>query len=266
MHSHKESAWTTAGRCAVRLADSIVNLAVLLAFLLMVAYGAYALWDAKQVYAGADASEYTVYKPGENDESESFEELRAINPEVFGWLTVYGTHIDYPLVQGDDNTKYVNMDAKGNYSLTGSIFLDCRNEKDFSDAVSIIYGHDMAEDKMFGELVEFQQKDYFDAHRNGKLYFGGHWYGIEFMAFVETDAYDTETYAPGTEAGQLPQFTQTLYAKATQKQQVDVAAGDHLVLLSTCTDASTNGRHILAGKIIGEVMPDPFEQSGKEKE
>ena len=85
----------------------------------------------------------------------SFEELQKINPEVFGWLNIPDTHIDYPLVQAEGNSKYVNTDVKGNFSLSGSIFLDCRNHKDFSDCNHIIYGHHMQKDAMFGELERF---------------------------------------------------------------------------------------------------------------
>lgn len=250
-------------RGLVRLADSAVNLAVLSVFLLLMAYGIYALWDARQVYAGADPSGYTIYKPEED--GESFDELRAMNPEVFGWLTVYGTPIDYPLVQGKDNSKYVNTDAKGDYSLSGSIFLDSRNQKDFSDPVSILYGHDMAEEKMFGCLADFGEKDYFQSHRYGKIYHDGRWYGVEFFAFLKADAYDDSVYAPGTEAEKLPGFAESLYRKAENWRQIQVTGEDHLVLLSTCTDASTNGRHILAGKITEQVEPDPFAQKGKER-
>ncbi|MCG4817374.1 class B sortase, partial [Collinsella aerofaciens] len=73
----------------------------------------------------------------------SFEQLKELNPEVFGWLTVYGTNIDYPVTQGKDNWKYVNTNALGEYSLSGAIFLDYTNRKDFQDFNSILYGHHM---------------------------------------------------------------------------------------------------------------------------
>ena len=127
------------GKGTVRLADGIVNLAVLVLFLALAGYGCYAIWDSRQIYSGADAALYETYKPQSTD-TESFEELQKINPEVIGWLTVYGTSIDYPLVQSDDNQKYVNVNAKGEYALSGSLFLDYRNKADFSDFCNIIYG------------------------------------------------------------------------------------------------------------------------------
>lgn len=103
------------------------------------ALGCYVLWDSKQILQAADTNRYEVYKPTE-DKSKSFEELQALNPEVIGWVTVDGTHIDYPVTQASDNDKYVNTDAEGKYSLAGSIFLDYRNQKDFTDLIRFCMG------------------------------------------------------------------------------------------------------------------------------
>ena len=69
-------------------------------------YSAYSLWDNAQVYAAADdvQSELMKIKPKvEEDGGASFEELRAINPDVCAWLTLDHTKIDYPILQGEDN-------------------------------------------------------------------------------------------------------------------------------------------------------------------
>lgn len=246
------------GRCLVKAVDGVVNLAVLAVFLLLLAYGCYALWDSRQVVDQADPSEYTVYKPSAED-SLSFAELQAINPDVFGWLTIYGTNVDYPLVQGEDNSRYVNTDAKGNYSLSGSLFLDYRNSDQFLDFASIIYGHDMAEKKMFGELASFQEAEFFDSHRYGNLYFGGKDHGVEFFAFLEADAYDTSVYNPGVSPEGGMEYLDNLLDKAVNRREISVTEEDHLVLLSTCTAGTTNGRHILVGKITEKPWPDPYQ-------
>lgn len=149
----------SAGKAIIRVLDSTVNIAVLTAFWLLFSYGCYALWDSGQVFKTAEAGRYEVYKPTKED-GKSFEELKEINPEVISWLTVYGTNIDYPCTQAENNNKYVNTDVEGAYSLAGSIFLDCRNEKDFSDFTSILYGHHMAKNAMFGDLEKFREKEF----------------------------------------------------------------------------------------------------------
>lgn len=159
-------------RFLVKLASGIVNFAVLAACLLLFSYGCYAVWDSQQLTQAADAKQYEIYKPTDED-TRSFVELQAINPDVFGWLNVYGTNIDYPLLQGEDNSKYVNTNVDGEYSLIGALFLDYRNKPDFSDFNSIIYGHHMAEDKMFGDIADFADRGFFDSHRYGSLFYEG---------------------------------------------------------------------------------------------
>ena len=139
------------GRTTIKIINSIVNFIVLTIILLMVAFAGYAMWDSTQIYKAADASQYAVYKPSSED-SISFKQLQEKNPDVFCWLTVYGTNIDYPVTQGKNNTKYVNTNAYGVYSLSGSVFLDAINDKNFQDFNSILYGHHMEKKAMFGEL------------------------------------------------------------------------------------------------------------------
>lgn len=86
-------------------------------------------------------------------------------------ISLEGTDIDYPVMQAQDNTTYLNLDENGDYSLSGSIFLDCRCSPDFNDGYSLIYGHHMEYGLMFGALDKFQSEGYFDAHRRGTLTF-----------------------------------------------------------------------------------------------
>lgn len=245
--------YISVGKFLVRLIDSTVNIAVLTSFLLLFSYGCYVLWDSSQIFKAAYAGRYEVYKPTEDD-GKSFEELREINQEVICWLTVYGTYIDYPCTQGENNSKYVNTDVEGAYSLAGSIFLDCRNQKDFSDFTSIMYGHHMAKNAMFGDLENFQEKEFFDTHPYGNLYYDGKNHGIEFFAFLETDAYNSEIYNPSVEESKRQEYLEKVFQEALHRRETEVGVNDRLILLSTCTSGSTNGRHILVGKISDEEI------------
>lgn len=238
------------GKKIVRIANSLVNLIVLTAILVLAAFGCYALWDSDQVYQAAHAARYEIYKPGIEGEGKSFEELQALNPEVFAWLTVYGTHIDYPVTQGGDNMKYVNTNAEGKYSLSGSIFLDCSNNKDFSDFNSIIFGHHMEKQAMFGEIGLCTEQSYFDARLYGNLYFGGKDHGLEFFAFIHTDAYDSSVFTPGVSGKEMQQaYLNNLLMKAKYSRDIGITIEDRIVLLSTCSAESTNGRDILVARI-----------------
>jgi len=248
------------GKRIIRWVDCMVNLIMVILFLMLAAYGIYAIWDSEQVYQGADPVQYDKYKPTKED-ALSFEELRGINPEVFGWLTVYGTSIDYPLVQADNNETYVNTTVTGEYKLSGSIFLDYQNSNSFSDFNSIIFGHHMEKRAMFGEIGEFQEEAYFDSHPYGRLYYEGGEHGIEFFAFLKADAYDQTVYLPAVSGEEEKNaYLDNLLSLAMYKREIPVSTSDHIVLLSTCSSGSTNGRHILAGKITNEAFGDPFEE------
>lgn len=235
---------------AVRLVSAVVDAALLIAALALLAAGGYALWDTNQVTLAASPGQYAVYRPTDENEGLSFAQLRAINPEVFAWLTVYGTNIDYPVVQGKDNMKYVNTNAEGKYSLSGAIFLDCGSNADFSDFSSILYGHHMEKKTMFGEIGLFADRAYFDAREYGSLYYGGREHGLRFFAFLHVDAYDEMIFRTGiADAQEQEAYLGALMSAATHTHGIDVTVDDHIVLLSTCSSGTTNGRDILVGKI-----------------
>ena len=237
--------------------DSTVNFAVLVLLLLLLVYGSYSMWDSHQVYNAADANQYAMYKPT-TESVEGFEGLKANNDEVIAWLSVYGTNIDYPVAQTEDNSKYVNTDIKGNYSLSGALFLDYQNASDFSDFNSIIYGHHMDKQAMFGGIEFFGDKEYFDARPYGNLFHSGKEHGLEFFAFMHVDAYDFTIYNVKVSDDRRQEFIDNLYEKAENTRDIGVTIDDNIVLLSTCTSDSTNGRHILAARIVDETFTNSF--------
>jgi len=250
-----------AGRQTIRIVNEFVNLSVLAVVLLLLAFSCYAIWDSGQVTLGASAVQYEMYKPTVENERASFADMQAINADVFAWLTVYGTNIDYPVVQGQNNITYINTDATGKHSLSGAIFLDYRSGPNFSDFSSILYGHHMENQVMFGEIGQFSDKHYFDARRFGMLYFDGKEHGLEFFAFLHEDAYDVDVFRVGiTEREASEVYLDLLMQRAMHiRQEVSVSADDRIVLLSTCSSNSTNGRDILVGKITDDTQADPFE-------
>ena len=246
------------GRKTIKVINFTVNLAILTIIMLIIAYAGYALWDSNRIHYAADKSHYAKYKPTVKNEGRSFKELQALNDEVIAWLSVYGTNIDYPVTQGQNNMKYVDTNAEGQYSLSGSIFLDCNNSRHFDDFNSILYGHHMAKRVMFGEIGDFREKNMFDAHRYGSLYFNEKDHGIEFFAYIHTDAYDTSVFVAGVNEDERQGYLDNLLRGAMYKRDIGVTSEDQIVLLSTCSSSSTNGRDVLAGRLTGETYEDPF--------
>jgi sortase B len=235
----------------IRAADKLINFTVGLVLMLGLFYAGYALWDAYMVYAKTGvSSEIQYYKPSGADVSNpTLPELQAINADVCAWLSVDDTNIDFPVLRGQTNTDYLNQDIYHEYALGGSIFLDCRNEKDFSDRYSLIYGHHMDGGAMFGDLANFADEEYFNEHAAGWLYLPGETYRLQFYAFLNVDAYATPMFDVELDAEGYESLLTYIQTEAMYKRDTTVTANDSIVALSTCSSATTNGRSILVAKM-----------------
>jgi len=93
---------------------------------------------------------------GEDGNIKEYGRLLAVNPDLVGWIVMPGFDkpIDYPILQSEDNDYYLNRDFYGNYSYSGSIFMDFRNNPKKIDRHIILYGHAMNDRSMFGNLKE----------------------------------------------------------------------------------------------------------------
>lgn len=239
----------------------MVDRALVAVLCLPLAMGCYALWDSHVVYERAGVGQWQPYKPTE-PEPLSFWELQRINPEVRAWLSVYGTNIDYPVCQATPQTedKYLTTNAKGEYSLSGSLFIDTANAADFSGFATIVYGHHMENEVMFGPLTDFADKEFFKEHRYGNLFVNDTNYGLEFFCYLDADAYDRSVYRHSfVGEGEREGYLSLLHERARHwRIDTEVSANDRIVLLSTCASGSTNGRAILVGKICNERFKNPF--------
>ena len=81
-----------------------------------------------------------------------FAPLKEINKDVIGWLYVGAVDISYPIVKGDDNDYYLHRTFMNTENFAGSIFMECTNSPDFTDPHTILYGHNMQDQSMFGRL------------------------------------------------------------------------------------------------------------------
>jgi sortase B len=239
-----------------RLLNAVIAVLLVVALL----YGGFGLWDTWNIYnrAGLD-SDLLKYKPtitGEDKPNPSLSELQKINPDVCAWLTVDDTNIDYPVVQGKTNLEYVNQAIDKSFSLSGSIFLDYRNANDFSDSFSLIYGHHMDGDVMFGEIPYFLKSKYFKEHTTGTLCTIEHTYNIQWFACLKTTSYDKKIYNPTayTDKTSMSELLEYIKTKSTRYRDIGVSASDKIVALTTCSTAATNGRVILVGRMYLNVQ------------
>ena len=173
--------------------NEILSWILMVILVCLFCYGTYGIGDSYVLEQDAMPQHYEVYRPTEED-SLSFEELQAKNSDVCGWITIYGTHVDYPVVRGADNSVYLMRDPEGNYRMSGSIFMDCVNQREFTDFNTILYGHHMDGGAMFGDLDKYLSDPFADSHLYGNIFADGKNYGLELFAFLEVDAYNTDLY------------------------------------------------------------------------
>lgn len=188
-------------KTVLRAANGLLNLAVILLLVTAGSYSVFALWDNERIYAAAGdvQADMIKLKPEivlEEEEKADFSELLAINPDVCGWVTMDNTQIDYPILQGSSNFTYINTDVYGNFALAGSIFLDSRNGRDFSDTFSLLYGHHMADSKMFGDLDLYKDPAFFRENTTGTLILPDSAFNLEVAACLLVDAGEDTIFEP----------------------------------------------------------------------
>ncbi|MBT9697189.1 class B sortase [Eubacterium ventriosum] len=238
-------------KCA-RVGNKILSFIAMVLVLIMLLYGGYSLWNTIMIYRGAFSSnDLLKYQPtGDGPNSITLGELMKLNKDVVGWIKIFDTHISYPVVQGKDNQEYLNKDVFGEFSFSGSIFLDYRNACDFTDSYSIIYGHHMEYGAMFGDVVEFKNDDYFQEHKTGALFLLDDTYKITLFACVETQEFNNKIYNPIVQGkDNLDTLLKYIKDEAVQYRDISLNHDDKIIGLSTCAEAGTNERVVLFGRL-----------------
>ena len=223
--------------------ERLMLVAFAVAFLVI----AYGLYDSWYVYNKAGDESFLRYKPASG---QSITEESPITDDMVAWITVDGTNIDYPVMQGDTNSDYINTNPYGEYSLSGSIFLDSRNSADFTDDYSILYGHHMEYGKMFGALDDFLDEEYLTKHDTGTLLVGRNGdreYKLGIFACAKVNVYDNKALDPDT----FENISEMINEEA-EIINTSIMKSDHILALSTCTEPVSSNRLIVFAYIYGQ--------------
>ena len=173
----------------------------------------------------------------------AYRDLYEQNPDLIGWLTIDGTDIDLPVVQTPGNNEYyLRRGFDRFYAVGGTLFLDerCSVSTDAPTANWLIYGHNMHDGSMFGQLVRYRDEDFYKAHPTftfDTLYEGGTW---QVVAAVDTAlGADTLPYYTFFDADTKLDWQHRVRA-ITEKALYDTGVmpeyGAQLLTLSTCGD------------------------------
>lgn len=183
-----------------------------------------------------------------------YDEYLDIYPELVGWISIDNIKVDNPVVQNSDPSlmhKYIDLGPDMEPSKHGAIFLDIRNSMDASDRHTIIYGHNMKDGTMFGQLDKYLDRDFFFDHliiRYDTLYQELEW--EVFNVFItNTDFYYIQTYFQSDEEF-VNLMTQCVFKSYYNDNKTVISPDDRILTLSTCTSKIKDGRLVIQARLI----------------
>jgi len=175
----------------------------------------------------------------------SLDELAAINPDFVGWINANSDRIDYPVVRGADNDRYISTTFSGSRNSAGAIFMDFRNTSDFDENVVILYGHRTRDGSMFTSLLNHLDPEFRQSNPNiSILTRDGRRLTYVIFEVRLTDAWDPIYTTVAPEASRTPGIFPNAPADAT-----------HFLILSSCTASSDDDERILVyAALVQEIQ------------
>ena len=180
-----------------------------------------------------------------------FESLKEINEQTVGWIEMKSLNISNAVVQSNDNNYYIYNNFMKKNNGAGWIFADYRNKLDGSDKNIIIYGHNMTDNSMFGNLDNVFKEDWYNNEEN---------YIIDFITEKRQQKYQVfsmyktqkEDYYIKTEfeENEFEKFINRLKDRSIRDFNAEVSTSDRILTLSTCSNDEKNRIVIHAKKII----------------
>ena len=185
-----------------------------------------------------------------------YREIYSMNPDFVGWITIPGMNVDYPMVQTENSEFYLEHDFFGEKNANGQIILDTNCDPYTPSYNLVISGHNMKSGKMFGNLVNFMYKSYWEKHMTmqvdtlmeSKQY-------VIFACFFSAD-YDVDEegfrYNADLQYAQdVKQWLKEIKENEVYDTGIDVRFGDEFVTLTTCNKSRRkDGRFVLVARRI----------------
>lgn len=223
----------------------------------LVAVIALCLWQIEGILRGYWGAEQTytrmasLYRPATAETAAAgtgrdFAALQAVNHQTVAWITIPGTAVDYPVVQGSDNRYYLNHLITGEENRSGSIFLDCRVAPDLSGAYNILYGHNMLDGTMFSDLTGYGAQAYYDQHPAAVVETPAQRLELAFFAGFVADPQDP-LWAGEVQQQDFAAWLDQVQQRSAFASTVIPREGERILALVTCSDASGADRFVLLG-------------------
>lgn len=179
-----------------------------------------------------------------------FKSLMELNPDIIGWIRVLAVdEIDYPLVQGSDNEQYLHETFQGTANFAGSIFVDYQASRDFTDDNTFIYGHNMKNLSMFGNLKSLHDKAVYEKSPYIIIYTAEKDYIYEIFSYHVASVDDDSFTTYFNMSDEFQNYLDTVIRRSEYATNVEVTSEDKIITLSTCTNDSTT-RFLVHAKLI----------------
>ena len=172
-----------------------------------------------------------------------FQSLQEQYTDVVAWIYCKDTQINYPVVQSKDNEYYLRKTIDGKYSYGGSIFMDFTNSPDFSDSNTILYGHNMKNNSMFGLVPDYINGDMYNKHPVWYILTDSGNYQVDFIGGMPVKM-DSVVYE--NNPLKVAEYISRNTVMGTKFSQ-EIVKGDKIVTLSTCVYNKDNYRYVLVG-------------------
>ncbi|MDO4491746.1 MAG: class B sortase [Lachnospiraceae bacterium] len=189
-----------------------------------------------------------------------FNALEEINPDLYAWIQLDNTNINYPIAQreGDDGF-YLHHDMYGDAVFAGCLYTEGCNSKDWTDPMTIVYGHNMRNQTMFYDLHKFNDPQFFEDNRYFYIYTKDCIRVYEIYAAFFYDDRRTLEYFDLDDREQFQSYIDDLkngtldgYQGGTIRQETQVDADSRIVTLQTCVGSGGESRFLVQGVLVSE--------------
>ena len=163
-------------------------------------------------------------------------ELKDKNSDTVGWINVNNTNINYPFVQGKDNSYYLNHSFDKKYNEAGWVFLDYRNSKDLNNKNTILYAHSRLDKTMFGSLSKVLKSSWYNNKDNHIIRLSTDtentlWQIFSVYKIPEESYYITTNFNTNEE---YSKFLNTIKQRSIHNFNTNLDTNDKILTLSTC--------------------------------
>lgn len=179
-----------------------------------------------------------------------FESLLKTNNETVGWINVNNTNINYPFVQGINNTYYLNHSFDKSYNSAGWVFMDYRNNKEMNNKNTILYAHGRIDKTMFGSLYKTQYPAWYQNKSNHIIRISTPSVNMSYQIFsvykIEEESYYIQTDFTSDDV--YLEFLNIIKKRSKYDFNVVLNESDKIITLSTC--ANDKERYVVHAKLI----------------